>query len=223
MDYKKVYICSPYRGRTGKKEEIVYNISAARWYCREIVRKCPTFFPIAPHLYFPQFLDDGNAELRDFGLAIGRAILDDCEAVLVFGRYVSAGMRDELLEARRLGIPVYNGYAVILGKGLLLMGNAFWEKAVGLPAAASDEKKHTVVLPCGFGDRLWWVFDDDDNQGHPFVEQSNPVLAFSVEQGQPVKVTTNGCSYDPVGGPDLFLTRDEALAELARRQAKRKE
>lgn len=84
-----------------------------------------------------------------------------------------------------------------------------------LGKAAGDGR--LVILPCKYGDRLWWVLDDDDNPGNPWVEQSDPVLAFSMEPGQPVKVTTNGCSFDPVGGPDLFLTKEDAEAELARR------
>ncbi len=94
-----------------------------------------------------------------------------------------------------------------------------------LGKAAGDGR--LVILPCKYGDRLWWVLDDDDNPGNPWVEQSNPVLAFSMEPGQPVKVTTDGCSFDPVGGPDLFLTRDEAetvrLDRLLRARIKRRE
>ena len=48
-----VYICSPYAG--GNKEK---NIANAQRYCRFAVDSgC---LPLAPHLYFPQFMDDSD-------------------------------------------------------------------------------------------------------------------------------------------------------------------
>jgi hypothetical protein len=45
-----VYICSPYSG------DVEGNVDAARRYSRFAVDK--GYIPIAPHLLFPQFLDD---------------------------------------------------------------------------------------------------------------------------------------------------------------------
>lgn len=46
----KVYICSPYRGDTET------NIRKAQQYCKQAIKE--NHIPIAPHLYFPQILDD---------------------------------------------------------------------------------------------------------------------------------------------------------------------
>ena len=47
-----VYICSPYAG------DIHANVEAAKRYCRfAITKRC---IPIAPHLLYPQVLDDSD-------------------------------------------------------------------------------------------------------------------------------------------------------------------
>ena len=51
-----VYICSPYAG------EIEKNVKAAQGYSRFAVEK--GYIPIAPHLLFPQFLNDANPKER---------------------------------------------------------------------------------------------------------------------------------------------------------------
>lgn len=51
-----VYICSPYAG------EVEWNVNMARVYSRFAVRNA--CIPLASHLLYPQFMDDGNpAEL----------------------------------------------------------------------------------------------------------------------------------------------------------------
>lgn len=54
MSIKKpiVYICSPYTG------DIKANVENARRYCRFAADT--GYIPMAPHLLFPQFLDDAN-------------------------------------------------------------------------------------------------------------------------------------------------------------------
>ena len=59
-----VYICSPFSG------DVEENIANARRYSRFAVDK--GYIPIAPHLLFPQFLDDDNPEERELGLFFGR-------------------------------------------------------------------------------------------------------------------------------------------------------
>jgi len=93
-----VYICSPFAG------DIDSNIQDARRYCVFAVRQ--GVIPIAPHLLFPQFLDDDNPEDRKLGLRFGMILLDRCEAVWSFGSRISAGMAAELERARRRGIPI---------------------------------------------------------------------------------------------------------------------
>lgn len=51
-----VYICSPFRG------EVDRNIKKARKYCRFALDH--NAIPMAPHLLYPQFMDDNNPEER---------------------------------------------------------------------------------------------------------------------------------------------------------------
>ena len=60
-----VYICSPYAG------DIETNVVAARRYSRFAVEK--GYIPIAPHLLFPQFLNDSDPNERELGLFLGNA------------------------------------------------------------------------------------------------------------------------------------------------------
>ena len=47
-----VYICSPYAG------DVERNVNMARVYSRFAVKN--TCIPLAPHLLYPQFMDDGS-------------------------------------------------------------------------------------------------------------------------------------------------------------------
>ena len=87
-----VYICSPYAGET----EI--NIKAAQKYSRFAVNK--GYIPIAPHLLFPQFLNDTDPAERKLGLFFGNALMSKCSEVWVFGERISAGMESEIKRAR---------------------------------------------------------------------------------------------------------------------------
>lgn len=87
-----VYICSPYAG------EIEKNVKAAQEYSRFAVDKgC---IPIAPHLLFPQFLNDENPKERQLGLFFGNALMSKCSEVWVFGSHIFAGMEAEIKRAR---------------------------------------------------------------------------------------------------------------------------
>jgi hypothetical protein len=93
-----VYICSPFAG------DIEYNISRARGYCRFAVSEgC---LPLAPHLHYPQFMDDSDKESRDLGLSFALTLLTKCDAVWVFGERVSDGMAREIAKAKKRGIPI---------------------------------------------------------------------------------------------------------------------
>ena len=97
-----VYICSPYRADT--EEEWAWNIQVAEALCKFAIRKKKV--PIAPHLYFPQFLDDSDAEQRELGMAMGLAMLEDCSEVWVSGDRISEGMAVEIARANELEIPI---------------------------------------------------------------------------------------------------------------------
>lgn len=87
-----VYICSPYAG------EIEKNVKAAQEYSRFAVEK--GYIPIAPHLLFPQFLNDANPKERQLGLFFGNALMSKCSEVWVFGNRISAGMEAEISRAK---------------------------------------------------------------------------------------------------------------------------
>lgn len=87
-----VYICSPYAGDVEK------NVEAAQRYSRFAVDK--GYIPIAPHLLFPQFLNDRNPKERQLGLFFGDALMSKCSEVWVFGDRISAGMEAEIRRAK---------------------------------------------------------------------------------------------------------------------------
>ena len=87
-----VYICSPYAGDVEK------NVESAQRYSRFAAEK--GYIPIAPHLLFPQFLNDRNPKERQLGLFFGNALMSKCSEVWVFGSRISAGMEAEIKRAR---------------------------------------------------------------------------------------------------------------------------
>ena len=87
-----VYICSPYAG------DIKANVAAARRYSRFAVDK--GYIPIAPHLLFPQFLDDADPKERQLGLFFGNALMSKCSEIWVFGNHISTGMETEINRAK---------------------------------------------------------------------------------------------------------------------------
>lgn len=88
-----VYICSPFSG------EIESNQENARRYCRFAVgRGC---IPLAPHLLFPQFLNDADPAERELAMRMNMALLSKCAEVWVFGNRVSKGMAMEIGRAKR--------------------------------------------------------------------------------------------------------------------------
>ncbi len=93
-----IYICSPFAG------DIEYNISRARGYCRFAVSE--GYIPLAPHLHYPQFMDDLDQESRELGLSFALILLAKCDELWVFGTRVSEGMVREILTARKKGMPI---------------------------------------------------------------------------------------------------------------------
>lgn len=107
MRKKLVYICSPCCG------DIEKNIEKAQRYCREAVELWDDVIPIAPHVYFTQFLDDTKPEERAAGMDIGLALLAMCDELWVYGiENPSEGMRNEIEYARQHQIPI--GDALII-------------------------------------------------------------------------------------------------------------
>ena len=91
---KKVFICSPFRGdmEGNARRAAVYS----RMACEE------GYLPIAPHLLFPQFLNEGIEEERRLGIAMGMELLALCDEVWVFGE-ATEGMAAEIASATEQG------------------------------------------------------------------------------------------------------------------------
>ena len=108
MNYKLVYICSPLRPilntEPERTEELNTNIKLARDACTLAVYR--GFLPVAPHLYFPQFLNDDVAAERNLGLDMGKALLRQCTQLWIISPRISGGMSAEIKEAQKCGIPV---------------------------------------------------------------------------------------------------------------------
>lgn len=92
-----VYIASPFSGDMEK------NIKKAQSYCRFAISK--GYIPLAPHLHYPQFLDDKDIDERELGLRIALILLGKCEELWVFDR-VSKGMAEEIAKAKRRNMPI---------------------------------------------------------------------------------------------------------------------
>ena len=95
---KLVYIASPYAG------DVEGNVAFAKAACRYAAAKGYT--PVAVHLMYPQFLDDRVPKEREAGLKMGRRVLAVCEEIWLCGERMSAGMKAEEAEAKRLGLPI---------------------------------------------------------------------------------------------------------------------
>lgn len=95
---RKIFICSPFRGN------IEENTKAAQFFAKIIIQTGRV--PIAPHLYFPQFLDEENPNERMNGIEMGLELMDVCDEVYVLGFNITEGMRFELDHARAKRIPV---------------------------------------------------------------------------------------------------------------------
>lgn len=88
-----VYICSPYSGN------VELNVINARIYCRYAIdNKC---IPIAPHLLFPQFMNDEKPDDRELAMFMNMVLLSKCDELWVFGNVVSKGMGQEIEKAEK--------------------------------------------------------------------------------------------------------------------------
>lgn len=85
-----VYICSPYSG------DVEGNTEKARRYSRFAVDR--GVVPIAPHLLFPQFMDEGTE--RDLAMFMDLVLLTKCAELWVFGQKTQ-GMAIEVGKAKR--------------------------------------------------------------------------------------------------------------------------
>lgn len=98
---KLVFGSSPLRG------DVTANVKFAERCARYIVAEGHS--PCMPHLFFTRFLDDGVDAERASGIACGLKWLEKSDEAWFFADgedKCSEGMRTELAEARRIGVPV---------------------------------------------------------------------------------------------------------------------
>ena len=96
--YPMVYICSPFSG------DVENNIINARKYSKYAVDKgC---IPIAPHLLFPQFMNDKIPKERELAMIFNRILLSKCDEVWVFGSSISKGMQEEINLSKKKGYTI---------------------------------------------------------------------------------------------------------------------
>lgn len=146
MRNKLVYICSPCRGDYEK------NIQKAQGYCREAMELWPDVLPIAPHVYFTQFLDDTNEKERELGMAAGIALLSMCDEIWVYGAdNPSQGMSSEIKYAIEHGIPVKDA-AEIYQRGREPEAEELGDVTIKLPGEVTSingvaaRVDHTVLI-----------------------------------------------------------------------------
>lgn len=78
-----VYICSPYSG------DIAANVELARRFCAFAVKARQ--IPLAPHLHYPQFMDDTDPDARELAMFFNRILLSKCEQLWAYIGRVSRG------------------------------------------------------------------------------------------------------------------------------------
>lgn len=93
-----VYICSPLSG------DMEGNMEKARHYCRFAVRNGA--IPLAPHLLFPQFMDDTKPAERSLAMFMDMVLLGKCDQLWVFGETISEGMAAEIEKAEKRGMMI---------------------------------------------------------------------------------------------------------------------
>lgn len=93
-----VYICSPYAG------DVARNVDRAKVYSKfALVKK---YIPLAPHLLYPQFMDDSNPKERSVARLINYVLLTKCRELWVFGDEISPGMAYEISIAEKRGLVI---------------------------------------------------------------------------------------------------------------------
>ena len=101
---KLIYVCSPLRAETPelKTRNRDYAISAVL-----LLTTIHKMNAIAPHLYYPQFLDDSVENDRALGLALGADLMKHCDSITVFTAFgITEGMANEIKLAVKLGKKV---------------------------------------------------------------------------------------------------------------------
>ena len=96
---KKIFVSSPLAG------DYENNIKNAQKYCREVLLQ--GYMPLAPHVYYTNFLEENNEVERQLGMDMGLRWLAECDEIWVFNQNgISKGMQVEIDMATKLNIPI---------------------------------------------------------------------------------------------------------------------
>lgn len=94
---EKVFICSPMKG------DVEQNLKLAKFAARVLINS--GYIPIAPHLYFPQFLDDNDQYERIKGIKMGVELMKECDRMWIIGTTITNGKEYEINEAKKAKVP----------------------------------------------------------------------------------------------------------------------
>lgn len=95
---KRIFLCSSYR----KKPQT--HFGKVKKYAESLARQ--GILPIAPQLYFTQFLVDDIAEEELMERLLVRELLQLCDELWVIDKYISEGMEQEIAWAELFGIKI---------------------------------------------------------------------------------------------------------------------
>lgn len=93
-----VYVASAYSG------DVTTNTEKAKQYCRFAMEQGQ--IPLAPHLMFPQFMNDDDPAERELAIFMDVILLGKCDELWVFGDKISAGMSVEIEVAKKRRQPI---------------------------------------------------------------------------------------------------------------------
>lgn len=103
-----IFVCSPYQATSKDpavaRSQLEANIERAKMACRMLVKL--GYHPLAPHLYFTQFLEDRDAGEREEGIQLGMKWLAQADELWAFGDEITERMSKEIAAAKGMGIPV---------------------------------------------------------------------------------------------------------------------
>lgn len=103
-----IFVCSPYRATSKEaavaKSQLAANTERAKMACRMLAKL--GYLPLAPHLYFTQFLEDDDAGERAEGMVLGMEWLAEADELWTFGDEITDGMSQEISAAKEMGKPV---------------------------------------------------------------------------------------------------------------------
>lgn len=97
-----IYVCHPLANPSVEE-----NVKIARKIVDQIIKEQGgEVLPFAPHLYFPQVMNDNEPAERQLGMEYSMYFLRKADEVWVYGDRISEGMKRELEEASGLKLPI---------------------------------------------------------------------------------------------------------------------